>query len=76
MNAKIGTLNVGNETIMGKEAIGTRNENDELFIKFCVQNSFLIGGSVFPRRNVHKTIWTSFSGKTHSQIDHTAITRR
>jgi hypothetical protein len=31
---------------------------------------------MFPRRNIHKYIWPSDIGKTHSQIDNILIDRR
>jgi exonuclease III len=38
MNAKIGANNMGKEEIMGKEGLGSMNENGELFTDFCARN--------------------------------------
>ena len=46
-NAKVGRENVGREDAMGKEGLGDRNENGDLFIDFCAQNELVIGGDPF-----------------------------
>ena len=53
-NAKVGRENVGREDVMGKEGLGDRNENGDLFIDFCAQNELVIGGTLFKHKNIHK----------------------
>ena len=75
-NAKIGQDNVGYEEIMGRHGLGQMNENGERFANICAFNSFVIGGSVFPHKRIHKATWVSPDGVTENQIDHFCISRR
>ena len=75
-NAKVGRENVGIEDAMGKEGLGDRNENGDLFIAFCAQNELVIGGTLFKHKNIHKYTWTSPNGHTTNQIDHVAVKRK
>ncbi|PVD19665.1 hypothetical protein C0Q70_20155 [Pomacea canaliculata] len=76
LNAKVGDDNTNRELIMGRHGVGTCNENEELFIDFCAFNDHVIGGTVFPHKNIHKTTWTSPDGQTENQIDHITVGRR
>ena len=76
LNAKIGSDNKGKEITMGKEALGIMNENGELFSDFCAFNDLVIGGSIFPHKNIHKETWISPDGNTKNQIDHITIERK
>ena len=75
-NAKIGKDNIGKETIMGTHAMGTMNENGELFTDFCAFNDLVIGGSIFQHKNIHKETWISPDGCTRNQIDYITISRK
>ena len=73
-NAKIGSDNSGYERIMGchgKE--GEMNENGELFADLCAENDLVIGGSIFPHKEIHKITWVSPDKQTFNQIDHICI---
>ncbi|XP_013788604.1 craniofacial development protein 2-like [Limulus polyphemus] len=76
LNAKVGDDNTDRELIMGRHGIGTCNENGELFIDCCFFNDLVIGGTIYPHRNIYKTTWTSPNGKTDNQIDHFTIDRK
>ena len=76
MNAKIGTDNSGKELIMGTEALGNMNENGEMFTDFCAFNDLVIGGSVYPHKDIHKATWVSPDGRTENQIDFITIARK
>ncbi|RUS76707.1 hypothetical protein EGW08_015534 [Elysia chlorotica] len=88
INAKVGMENAGKELIMGKQGVGTRNENGELFVEFCSFNDLAIGGTIFPHKTIHKVTWTSPDlsiyrcavpspdGRTQNQIDHITIGRK
>ena len=52
------------------------NDNGERLCSFCGENDLIVGGSIFPHRDIHKTTWTSPDGKTVSQIDHIVINGR
>lgn len=75
-NAKIGTDNTGYEAIMGRDGLGVMNENGEMFANFCAFNNFVIGGSIFPHKRIHKATWVSPDGVTENQIDHFCISHR
>ncbi|KPU74672.1 uncharacterized protein Dana_GF27403 [Drosophila ananassae] len=73
-NAKVGPNNTGLESIMGRHGIGTRSDNGDRLIDLCQTFQLVIGGTVFPHREVHKYTWTSPDGNTRNQIDHLCIT--
>ena len=75
-NAKIGKDNTGRERIMGREGLGTMNENGEMFVDFCVFNDLVIGGSVFQHKDIHKATWVSPDHHTVNQIDHITIDKK
>jgi len=39
----------------------------------CEENDFVIGGTLFPHKTIHKLTWTSPDRNTRSQIDHIMI---
>ena len=39
---------------MGREWLGDRNENGDLFITFCAQNELVIGGTLFKHKEIQK----------------------
>ena len=75
-NAKVGSENEGIECNMGKEGMGTKNENGDRLIDFCVRQDFVIGGTVFPHKDIHKATWISPDGRTTNQIDHVCISKK
>ena len=76
LNAKIGTDNTNKEQVMGKHGTGTISANGELFTEFCLENDLIIGGSLFPHKEIHKYTWVSPNGRTKNQIDHIAVSRK
>ena len=53
------------------------NENGGLLTDFCEANELVIGGSLFPHKECHKTpTWVSQDRRTQNQIDHVIISRR
>ncbi len=44
---------------MGHFGIGTRNENGELLLDFCLNNDMVVGGTLFQHKNIHKYTWTN-----------------
>ena len=73
INAKVGRNNVGRQNVMGKEGLGDRNENGDLFLDFCAQNELVIGGMFFKHTDIHKYTRTLPNGHTKNQIDHIAV---
>jgi Reverse transcriptase (RNA-dependent DNA polymerase)/Domain of unknown function (DUF6451) len=75
INAKVGNNRDGFENIMGNHGIGNRNNNGERFAELCMDRNLMIGGTMFPHKNIHKVTWVSPDGVTQNQIDHIAISR-
>ena len=76
VNAKVGADNTAKELTMRKHGVGGQNENGELFIDFCAFNDLVIGGTIFPHKATHKTIWVLPDGRTENQTDHFTIGRK
>nr|XP_022308315.1 uncharacterized protein LOC111114318 [Crassostrea virginica] len=72
-NAKVGNDNTGYRATMGQHGVGTMNENGQQLADFCANNNLVIGGTVFPHKEIHKTTWVSPDKVTHNQIDHICI---
>ena len=73
-NAKVGERQVGEEGVMGKEALKcVRNDNGERFVEFCTTNSLVITTTSFPHKDIHKYTWTSPDGCTCNQIYHVVV---
>ncbi|XP_043064099.1 uncharacterized protein LOC122320089 [Drosophila ficusphila] len=75
-NAKIGPNFTRMRSATGGHGIGTRNNNGDRLIEVCQMFQLIIGGSMFPHRDIHKYTWTSPSGNTRNQIDHICISRK
>nr|XP_043067309.1 uncharacterized protein LOC122321444 [Drosophila bipectinata] len=75
-NAKIGPTNNGLETIKGRHGVGTRSNNGDRLIDLCQTFQLVIGGTVFPHKEIHRYTWTSPNGHTRNQIDHICISRK
>ena len=73
LNAKVGSDNINIEQIMGKHGCGNRNENGERLIDLCTNNKYVIGGTIFPHKEIHKLTWKSPDNRTINQIDHFII---
>lgn len=76
-NAKVGNSNINWGNVMGNHgAPGEMNENGEMFADMCSNNDLVIGGTLFPHKNVHKVTWVSPDNRTQNQIDHITISRK
>ncbi|XP_068716885.1 uncharacterized protein [Montipora capricornis] len=73
LNAKVGADNVNYERAMGKHGCGTMNNNGERLADFCLNNDLVIGGTIFPHKNIHKLTWRSPNGRSLNQINHIII---
>jgi len=73
MNAKVG------KDILTGIAIGTCGLHDEsnddatCLINDAVHQRMVIGGTLFPHRNIHKGTWQGPDDRTINQIDHIMI---
>jgi hypothetical protein len=75
-NAKVGSDNLGYEEVMGRQALGEMNDNGERFAELCGLNNFVIGGSLFKHKRIHKVTWVSPDHTTENQIDHVCISKK
>ena len=73
LNAKAGSDNLNFERVMGREGCGVQNDNGERLVEWCAFNNMIIGGTLFPHRNIHKLTWTSPNGRDQNQIDHLMV---
>ena len=73
LNAKVGNNNTNREELMGKFGIGIMNDNGERLCDFCNANGFIITGTIFPHKDIHKLTWGSPDGRTINQIDHVLV---
>ena len=76
INAKVGTDNSNCEDVMGKHGCGNINDNGEWLVEFCLNNNCVIGGTIFPHKNIHKLTWKSPDCRTINQIDHVIINNK
>ena len=73
LNAKVGADNSGIDRVMGRHGSGIINENGERLVEFCTTNNLVIGGTLFPHREIHKITWCCLNGRDRNQIDHLLI---
>ena len=76
-NARVGNDRQGYESILGPHAVAeTANDNGQRLLDLCVSNNLVIGGSLFPHKDIHKYTWTSQAGsKPRAQLDHILISK-
>ena len=73
LNAKVGNNNTNREEVMGKFGVGVMNDNGERLCDLCSTNGFIITGTIFPHKDIHKLTWRSPDGRTVNQIDHVLV---
>ena len=76
MNAKVGARMNGDNEVVGSHGSGVRNDNGTRFVDLCHRNALVIGGTIFPHKDVHKGTWRSPDGHTVNQIDHICISSK
>ena len=52
---------------------GSMTTPAERLVDFCLNNNYVIGGTIFAHRDIHKLTWKSPDGRTSNQIDHIII---
>ena len=72
----MGDSKVDYENVMGKHGLSNMIENGELFADLCSKNDLVIGGTLFPHKNIHKATWLLPDSNTQNQIDHIAISKK
>jgi len=73
LNAKVGSDNTNHDRAMGKEGCGSMNNNGERLLELCMTYDLVVGGTLFPHREIHKLTWCSPNGRDKNQIDHLVI---
>lgn len=73
-NAQVGSLNDNDKAVMGRHGLGRRTDNGERLVELCSQYNLVIGGTIFPHKDLHKYTWKSPRGHT-SQIDHICVNK-
>ena len=73
LNAKVGNNNTNRKEVMRKFGTGIMNDSGERKCDFCSANGFIITGTNFPHKDIHKLIWGSPDGRTVNQIDHVLV---
>lgn len=53
MNAKVGNNNTISERAMGIEGCSTMNENGKRLLELCTTYDLVVGGTLFPHKNIH-----------------------
>ena len=61
---------------MGKHGCGSIYGNGERLVDFCLNNNCIIGGTIFPHKNIHELTWKSPNGHTINQINHVIINKK
>ncbi|KAJ3583232.1 hypothetical protein NHX12_034171 [Muraenolepis orangiensis] len=74
-NAKIGSDNTGYEGVMGTQGLGKMNENGDRFADLCSLNQLIIGGKIFPQKQIHMATWRSPDHVKENQMSMSAISR-
>ena len=52
MNDKVGSDNSNCERAMGKHGCGVMNDNGERLVDYCLNNNYVIGGTIFAHRDI------------------------
>ena len=75
-NSKVGCHNTNLEHVIGKHGLGMKNDNGDRLIDLCSSHEMVIGGTLFPHKDIHKATWRSPDHRTANQIDHIAVSSR
>lgn len=76
LNTKVGKCDRDLEHVMGNYGIGERNNNGDRFLDISNSFDLIVGGTLFPQREIHKVPWISPDKRTRNQIDHISIDKR
>ena len=76
-NAQVGNNHEAWHGVTGKHSLHTQeNNNGKRLLDFCCLNEYVIGGTLFVHKDIHKGTWMSPTGKTVNQIDHICVNKK
>ena len=75
-NAKVGNNNENLEEVMGRHGLGNLNDNGDRLVSFCTEHRLVIGGTIFPHKEIHKATWKSPNQQILNQIDHICVSKK
>ena len=64
LNAMVGTVNMGNERVMGRHGYGNLNNNGERLVDLCGMNNLIVGGHCSRTRTYTRSLGTPQTGVT------------
>jgi len=67
------TMTFGKKLLVNIQCMLNENDNGKLLLGFCCLNEYVIGGTLFTYKGIHKGMWLSPTGKTVNQIDHLCV---
>ena len=77
MNAKVGREVDVFQQAIGRESLHTvSNDNGIRLASLACTTNLVIGGTLFPHKDIHKQTWNSPDGTSHNQIDHILVNHR
>jgi hypothetical protein len=69
-NANVGKEDIFKPTIGNDGLYQDGNDSGVRIVNFATSKLLVLKSTMFPRRKIHKYIWTSPGGKTSSHTDH------
>ena len=76
-NARVSSDSSRWQGTVGKQSLhDSANDNGQRFMDFCALHEYIIGGTLFEHKDIHKATWLSPKGDFTSQIDHICINNR
>ena len=76
-NAQVGNDDRAWQGIIGSHSLHNQeNDNGKRLLDFCCINEYVVGGTLFAHKDIHKGTWLSPTGKTVNQIDHICINKK
>ena len=73
LNAKVRNNNTNRKEVMRTFGTGILNDSGERICDFCSANGFIITGTNFPHKDIHKLTWGSPDGRTVNQIHYVLV---
>ena len=73
LNTMVRKNNTNRKEVMRKFGIGIMNDSGQRKCDFCSANGFIITGTNFPHKDIHKLTWGSPDGRTVNQIHHVLV---